>query len=132
MADFPAPERTPLTEPYWAALQEGRLTFQRCQQCRHAWLPPRGECPECLEADWAWEQASGAGRLVSWVIYHRAFHDWFRDLVPYNVAIVELEEGPRLISSVLPPGPARIDQKLALEIGAVAGMNVPRFRCIAE
>jgi len=131
MADFPAPARTPLTEPYWTALERNELVFQRCQQCRHAWLPPRAECPECLSADWGWEASCGKGRLVSWVVYHRAFHDWFRDQVPYNVAIVELNEGPRLISSVLAPGPTRIDQPLTLQIETVAGMSVPRFRCMA-
>jgi len=49
---FPLPEETPLSQPYWHALRQGRLTFQRCRKCRHAWLPPRAECPECLAAEW--------------------------------------------------------------------------------
>ena len=52
---FPAPEATPLSKPYWDALAEGRLRFQRCRPCGHAWLPPRAECPECWKAEWQWQ-----------------------------------------------------------------------------
>ncbi len=92
-------ETSPLTAPYWAALEQGRLTFQRCA-CSHAWLPPRENCPRCLAADWRWETASGAARLVSWVVYHTAYHPDFADKLPYNVAIVALAEGPRLITNI--------------------------------
>jgi len=129
MTEFPAPIRTPLTERWWQGLAQGHLLFQRCEVCAHAWLPARSECPECLGDAWRWEEASGAGRLVSWCVYHTAYHEWFRDKLPYNVAVVELEEGPRLISSVLPPGPSRIDQSLYLEIQEEAGISLPRFRC---
>ena len=69
---FPLPEPTPLSKPYWDALAQGRLTFQRCRRCNHAWLPARAECPECLAAEWDWQTASGKGRVISWVIYHHA------------------------------------------------------------
>jgi uncharacterized OB-fold protein len=92
-------ETSPLTAPYWAALEQGRLTFQRCA-CAHAWLPPRENCPRCLASDWRWETASGAARLISWVVYHTAYHPAFADKLPYNVAIVELTEGPRLITNI--------------------------------
>jgi uncharacterized OB-fold protein len=66
---FPLPEPTTLSQPYWDALKQGRLTFQCCRKCNHAWLPPRAECPECLTSEWDWTTASGKGRVVSWVIY---------------------------------------------------------------
>ena len=97
---MPPPERTQLTAPFWEALDRGELHFQRCAECRSAWLPARSECPRCLSPEWSWERASGAGRLVSWVVYHRAYHPAFADRLPYNVAIVELEEGPRLITNI--------------------------------
>ena len=90
-----------LLEAHREALAQERLTFQRCAACGNAWLPPRDACPSCLLPEWAWEDARGSGRLVSWVVYHRAYRPDFEDRVPYNVALVELDEGPRLITNVV-------------------------------
>jgi uncharacterized OB-fold protein len=109
---FPLPEVTPLSKPYWDGLQSGRLRFQRCSACGHAWLPARADCPECWTAQWQWTDASGRGRVVSWVVYHHAYHPEFKDRVPYNVTLVELDEGPRLITNVVNLG----NRKLAIEM----------------
>jgi uncharacterized OB-fold protein len=97
----PLPEPTQLTKPYWDALKQGHLVYQRCWRCRHAWLPPRQECPDCLYPDWEWMRASGCGHVVSWVVFHHAYHEAFKSRVPYNVALVELEEGPRLLTNIV-------------------------------
>jgi uncharacterized OB-fold protein len=100
MSELPLPEITALTAPYWDALKKGSLVFQGCA-CGKRWLPARRECPNCLREDqWRWQPASGRGRLISWVVYHTAYHPAFAAKTPYNVAIVELEEGPRLISNI--------------------------------
>lgn len=83
-----------------AALLEGRLLLQRCA-CGELRLPPRAACPKCLATDWTWHAAEGSGRLYSWVVYHVAFHPDFRERLPYNVALVELDEGPRLITNIV-------------------------------
>jgi uncharacterized OB-fold protein len=85
---------------YGAALAAGRLTLQRCA-CGHRFMPARAACPACLGTHWTWETAQGSGRLKSWVVYHTAFHEAFRARLPYNVALVELDEGPRLITNIL-------------------------------
>jgi uncharacterized OB-fold protein len=128
-AVFPAPAVTELNAPYWRALDEGRLVFQRCRSCGHAWLPPRSECPRCLAADYAWEAASGRAKLVSWVVYHHAYHDYFAAKLPYNVAVVELAEGPRLTTNV-DAGEAAlaIDMPLQLVVQRESGIALPRFR----
>jgi uncharacterized protein len=89
----------PITNAYWQSLEAGRLTYQHCA-CGHRWLPPRTECPSCLGTDWSWRDASGRGKLVSWVVYFVAYDEAFKAKLPYNVAIVELEEGVRLISNI--------------------------------
>ena len=129
--DVPLPVHDELSAPYWAALEEGRQVFARCSVCRNAWLPPRRECPRCLEPAWTWETASGAARLISWVVYHIAFHPAFKGRLPYTVAIVELAEGPRLISNLVDvddPERLQIDQPLRLTIERERDVAVPRYR----
>jgi len=124
-------EFTPLSQPYWDALADGLLMFQRCPHCRHAWLPAREECPSCLRDGAEWEAACGRGRLVSWVVYHIAYHEAFADRLPYNVAVVELEEGPRLITNIVDPdakGGMAVDRPVALSIGQDHGIALARFR----
>jgi uncharacterized OB-fold protein len=127
---LPLPLRDAVSAPYWDALEAGQHVFQRCLRCSNAWLPPRRECPRCLRADWTWETAGGAARLISWVVYHTAFHPAFKAL-PYTVAVVELAEGPRLISNIIgdaDPETLRIDQPLRLVIGHESGLAVPLYR----
>lgn len=129
MSEMPLPTVTPLTEPYWTGLAEGELRYQRCRSCGNAWLPAREECPRCLADDWVWKPASGRGRIISWVVYHQAFHPAFADRLPYNVAVVELDEGPRLITNILAPeADLAIERPVALEIEQESGVSVPRFR----
>ena len=126
--DFPLPEPTPLSQPYWDALTAGRLTFQRCRNCDHAWLPPRAECPECLAAEWNWVQASGKGRVISWVIYHHAYHQAFKERLPYNVALVELDEGPRLITNIVnPEAGMKAERAVKVKIENEHGVALARF-----
>ncbi len=118
-------------DAYWRTLGEGRLQFQRCARCGHAWLPPREDCPSCWSPEWRWQAASGRGRLVSWVVFHTAFHESFEKRLPYNVALIELDEGPRLISNVvdLPEsGVDVIDRPLGLTIENDHGKALPRFK----
>jgi uncharacterized OB-fold protein len=96
----PALEIDAINEAYKAALAEGRLIFQRCA-CGQSFMPARAACPSCLGTQWSWHVAQGEGRLKSWVVYHVAFHEAFRERLPYNVALVELDEGPRMITNIL-------------------------------
>ena len=126
----PAPERDALNTPYWDSLAQGALSFQRCDSCGHAWLPARSECPQCLAPEAHWEKAAGGARLVSWVVYHIAYHPAFANRLPYAVAVVELDEGPRLISNIVgvaDPEALMIDQRLRLVIEDEGGASVARF-----
>lgn len=126
--DLPKPTITPLNEPYWEGLEEGELRFQRCRRCSHAWLPARAECPNCLSDDWAWETASGRGHIISWVIYQHAFHEAMEERIPFNVAIVELAEGPRLITNIdAPQDQLAIERDVALDIDLEGGTHIARF-----
>lgn len=129
--DFPLPEPTPLSQPYWNALKRGHLTFQCCRKCSHAWLPARAECPNCLAAEWNWTEAVGKGRLVSWVIYHHAYHEEFKSRLPYNVALVELDEGPRLVTNIVnPEAGLKADRPVKLKIEDEHGVALARFALV--
>lgn len=126
--EFPAPDMTGAGAHYWNELKAGRLVCQRCKACHHAWLPPRAECPKCLAASWSWENASGKAKLVSWVVYHHAYHPWFASKLPYNVSVVELAEGPRMVSNVIETGAKlRIGMPLQLNIEREASVALARF-----
>lgn len=125
------PPEDPLSDPFWKSLTEGRLTYQKCKQCGNGWLPARSECPKCLQADWAWENASGDAKLISWVVYHRSFNPAFNDRLPYTAAVVELAEGPRMTSNIVgvaDPEKLKVDQRLKLTIEQDFGMAIPRFK----
>lgn len=129
MSELPLPTVAPLTEPYWTGLAQGELRHQSCRQCGHAWLPAREECPRCLSDDWEWKPSQGRGRIISWVVYHQAPDPAFADRVPYNVAIVELDEGPRLITNILAPEEdLEIERPVVLQIEDEFGCSLPRFR----
>ena len=127
---IPAPELSDLSRPFWEALKrDATLTFQRCSACHHAWLPARAQCPNCLGDDWRREPAQGGATLVSWVVYRHAYHPAFEARLPYTVAVVQLDEGPRMISNIVQADPAalRIEQRLQLTIEDESGTAVARF-----
>jgi len=127
---LPDPDINEASKPYWDALQAGKLTFQHCRHCGNNWLPARAECPKCLEAEWAWQDASGKAKLISWVVFHRAFHPAFANRLPYNVAIVELAEGPRMITNIVVDDAEtlKIDQPLHFVAAQEQGHGIARFR----
>jgi uncharacterized OB-fold protein len=95
----------------------GVISFQRCRACSNAWLPQRTECPRCLAADWTREDASGRGKLVSWVVYHRAYHESVADRVPYNVSLIELAEGPRVLANLIGDADLHADMPVRVVVG---------------
>lgn len=125
----PGPEITDLNRPYWEGLKEGRHQFQCCSGCGHRWLPARSECPNCLGDGWSWQTASGHAQLVSWVVYRIAYHASFASRLPYTVAVVQLEEGPRMFSNIIGADAAslRIDMPLRMVIEDEGGTAVARF-----
>jgi uncharacterized OB-fold protein len=126
--ELPKPEPTDLSRPFWDALREGHLVVQRCN-CGHAFLPARRHCPACLKPDPAWERASGKGMLVSWVVYHTAYHPAFEARLPYNVALVQLAEGPRLLTNIVDPlDSLRGDAPVELKIEWEGDTALARFR----
>jgi uncharacterized OB-fold protein len=103
------PGRTELTSAYWEAASDGRLVVQQCRSCGQCWHPPLPACPHCHGTDLGWRELSGAGTVYTYTVVRHATHVALADQVPYVVAIVELAEGPRLVTRITgcPPGEVR-------------------------
>jgi uncharacterized OB-fold protein len=98
---LPLPQPSIETEPFWAAVQERRLIMPTCDACGTVTFPPTVACPNCSNPAFTWLPVSGRGTVYSFVVYHRVYHPAFADKVPYVVAVVDLEEGPRIISNIV-------------------------------
>ncbi|OGP59776.1 MAG: hypothetical protein A2V67_03265 [Deltaproteobacteria bacterium RBG_13_61_14] len=95
------PKPTEDTEPYWDYCRKQELRMQKCKGCGLVRFPPSVICPRCWSLGHEWVKLSGRGKVWSWVIFHQAFYPGYADDVPYNTAIIELEEGPRLHANVI-------------------------------
>lgn len=97
----PGPTKTALTEPFWEAAEKGRLLLQHCGACGTWVFYPRAICPHCWSDDLEWKEASGTGRLKSFSQIWKPGHPGWSPAAPYFVALVELAEGPTMLSHVL-------------------------------
>lgn len=126
----PLPLRTPLTAPFWDMAERHVLALPWCEACGRTHFPPSPRCPHCLHDAFDWRPASGRAKLVSWVVFHRAYWDGVAAELPYLVCQVALEEGPRLISNLV--GAARDAPRhgMALRVtftDRYPGMTLPVF-----
>ncbi len=97
----PLPIPTTETAPYWRAALAGRLEIQQCRVCAQFQFYPRRFCTKCLSDQLSWNQATGRGRIYTYTVCRIAAHPAFESHVPYAVAIVELEEGVRMLGGIV-------------------------------
>lgn len=113
------PKATPETQEFWDGLKRHELRIQKCQDCNQFYFFPRPFCPHegCRSSNVEWETVSGKGKLHTYVISHRGFGPWAED-TPYVIAVVELDEGPRMMTNLVDvePDPANLPADLPLEI----------------
>lgn len=98
MSTTPVPAPDAVTEPFWSGGTENQLRMQRCDQCAHLRFPPSPVCPRCLSEQSAWVDTSGAGEILSYVVFHRAYDPQWASRVPYAVLLVQTDDGPRMFS----------------------------------
>src|SRR4051794_11819160 len=106
----PVPVPSTQTQPFWDGCAQEKLLLQQCTKCRALWHPPGPICPNCLSTEYEWTPASGNGTVYTYSIVHQAFRRVWEPLVPYVLAVIELAEGPRMISNVveIPPEEVRV------------------------
>jgi uncharacterized OB-fold protein len=134
MADYtgPLPVPTPETKPFWDAARRHELALPFCRPCGAFFYYPRAACPRCLSPDLAWKPVSGRGTLHTFTVVHRG-QKGFPLSPPYVIAVVELEEGPRMMTNLvgIEPDPAALRIGMPVEVtfvDATADIALPHFR----
>jgi uncharacterized OB-fold protein len=130
MSDRPLPVITPETRHYWEGTRAGELRLQKCAECNHVYFPPRPFCPKCASRDVSVVRASGRATLYSYVIHHRAAPGF---TPPYSIAVVELEEGPRMMTNIVEveqtPQALQLDMPLEVTFQRMSEeISLPMFR----
>ncbi len=110
------PPVSELTSPYWDAARRQELVVQHCGRCGHRPFPPRTHCPECGAGDLAWRAVAGTGTVYSFTVAHRPPHPVLAGRCPLVIAIVELTEGPRLVSNVVDCDPSVVHVGMAVQV----------------
>ncbi|MCH8225959.1 MAG: Zn-ribbon domain-containing OB-fold protein [Chloroflexi bacterium] len=128
----PIPVPTPETQFFWDKCKEHELWLQRCETCQHVFFYPRMHCPECLSEDVPGFRASGKGILWTYMINHRPVPG-FEDDGPYAIAVVQLEEGPRMMSNIvgIENTPENLVLDMPLEVvfeDATEEISIPKFK----
>jgi uncharacterized OB-fold protein len=95
------PEIDELNAPFWRGLAAGEVRLQRCGRCSAHQYPPESFCYQCGAQALSWVRVSGEGTVYSFIVVHQAYHEAFRAYLPYTVAIVQMDEGPRMLCPML-------------------------------
>ncbi len=124
------------TAPYWEGVSAGELRLQRCGACGLAVFYPRAVCPHCGGDRLSWFTAAGTGTVYSYTVVHRAFGE-FAAQAPFTVALVDLDEGVRMMTRIVGPSAARpggvhIGQRVRMEVARVGDAELPCFRQVAQ
>ncbi len=133
MADMtkPVPQLNADNRPFWEGCREHRLKIPKCSSCGYLRWPPAFLCPKCLSAENEWINACGTGRVYTYAVYHIAPYPAFKESLPYVVAMVTLEEGPRMMTNIIDCDPAGIYCEMPVEVSwddITEEISIPRFR----
>lgn len=131
----PVPEPDESLAVFFAGARQGHLMVQRCGQCRAFLAPGSALCSECLGESLEWVEASGKGTLFTFAVVHQPYHPGFAKETPYNIAVVELDEGPRLNTNIVgvPNEKLRVGMRLVATFERLAeDVYIPKFRPAPE
>ncbi len=110
------PIPNPVTRPYWEACQRHELLLQKCSQCGEHQFYPRIVCGSCASSELRWVQASGLGTVVSWTVVRHPVAAAYADDIPYVIALIQLDEGPTMMSQIVDCDPDSLSSSLQVEV----------------
>ena len=133
--DKPLPIVTDLDRPHWEAAKRHELLVQHCKACGHLSFPPMTNCSQCLSRDLDWQAVKGTGKVHSFIVYHQGWLPGYLKSTPYNVAIVQLDEGPRFISNIVGIDNDDIEVDMPIEVTyeeVAPDVIIPRFKPVSK
>lgn len=119
--------------PWWDGVAQGELRYQRCHDCGSAIFYPRSLCPECFSSRLVWNAAAGGGTVYAFTVVHRSPDRRLATEVPYVLALVDVDEGFRMLTRLIdaPPGEVRVGQRVRLTFyKSPDGRDLPCFRAV--
>lgn len=116
------------TKPFWDGISIGELRLQRCADCSRAVFYPRVVCPHCFGDRLSWFTASGTGTVYSYTVARRLGGE-FAAQAPFTLALIDLEEGPRMLSRITGTGQCRIGDQVELDITRLGAQDSPELPC---
>ncbi len=125
------PATDPDAAPYWEGVAQGELRYQSCQSCGKPIFYPRSVCPHCLSEKLEWRTSLGRGEVYAFTVVRRAPDANFAQRVPYVVALVDLEEGFRVMTNLVdcPPEQVRVGMRVVVTFGqGIDGQPLPYFK----
>ncbi len=131
----PVPDILPDTREYWEAASRGELLVQTCCSCGSKQYFPRLLCHRCLSEDLGWTKSSGMGTVYSYTVIHQAAHQTFAPDVPYVYAIIELDEGVRMISNVVNTDVSKVHIGMKVKVffhRLSDTISIPRFEPVQQ
>ena len=131
-AQFPQPMIDSDSQPYWEGLAQDKLRIQRCDTCARHIFYPRAICPHCFSDKLSWITATGTGTIYSYTVAYQAF-DPYADEVPFVIAIVELEEGVRMMTRIVGTSPDKVTIGAVVHVTFASvgeGVILPYFQLV--
>ena len=124
------PIANPDTQPFWDGCQRNELLLQRCGNCGHYRHPPSPVCSRCTSQACEWVAASGSGAVYTFTVVHDQRAPGWEELVPYVLAVIELDEGPHILSNVVDVDPklVKIGMNVEVTFKAIGEQKAPFFR----
>jgi len=117
--------------PWWEALKRHELYLQRCRDCAAIRYYPRAQCPECLSPRTEWIRASGRGKVYTFTATWQNQAAGFRESIPYVMAYVQLDEGPKMLTNIIDCGPEQVKIGMPVEVvyeDVTAEVTLAKFR----
>lgn len=124
------------TREFWEATKQHEFRYQQCNQCDEVVFYPRRHCPGCTRGELVWKVSAGKGTVYTYSVVRQSYHPFFRNRVPYAVAWIDLDEGPRILSNVVgvddPLTDVSIGMAVQVEWEEHEKLNIPLFRPLAS
>ena len=120
------------TKEFWAATKNREFRYQQCDDCETVVFYPRAHCTGCTSGNLTWKVSAGNGTVYTYSVVRQSYHPFFRSRVPYAVAWVDLDEGPRILSNIIdvedPLEDVQIGMRVTLAWEEHEAVNIPLFK----